>query len=78
MIVSLLAIGAVMAAACLFGYAMHGVIQSSKFVTDVPEEPDSHDCNTCVYDGTTKPNEEPCYTCLTQDVDMWEAKDGRL
>ena len=28
-------------------------------------------CDTCKYEYT-KPTEEPCFSCLEDDVDMWE------
>lgn len=73
MIYSIVAIMAVMAASCLFGYTMHGVIDRAHNNLVEEEDQAGHDCNTCRY-GETKSKEEPCFTCLTQDVDMWEAK----
>ena len=72
MIYGIAAILAVMAACVLFGYSLRGIIESIK-KNVAPQDEEEPDCNTCKYDEL-KPKEEPCKTCLTEDVSMWEAK----
>lgn len=38
---------------------------------DTPVEQERHACDTCKFEYT-KPTEEPCLSCLEDDVDMWE------
>lgn len=38
---------------------------------ETPVEQERHACDTCKYENT-KPTEEPCLSCLEDDVDRWE------
>lgn len=71
MIYALLAIMAVMAACIAFGYTLRGVMD--RIMQPEPKEEPEPDCKTCRHESK-KPSDEPCKTCLTKDVSMWEAK----
>jgi len=83
MIYAYAAIAAVMAVSCLFGYALHGIIDSaSKSLTEASEDAD-HDrweddpvptipCETCKYQEVSMWY-EPCLTC-GEEYDKWEVK----
>lgn len=73
MIYGVIAIFALMAACIVFGYSLRGIVNGIN-QSIAPQEDTEPDCNTCKYDKV-KPKEEPCRTCLTQDVSMWEAKE---
>ena len=64
-----IAISLVMAASAAFGWAMHKVISEKK--EDPEEVPDKHTCDNCKY-YNVKPTEEPCFDCVTDDIDRWE------
>lgn len=73
MIYALLAIAIVMVFSCLFGFCLHVFISKASRSFSDPDESDGHSCNTCRYEKV-KPSDEPCCDCVTDDVDMWEAK----
>lgn len=72
MIYAIMAILAVMAACVLFGYSLRGIVESIG-KTIAPQDSSDPDCDTCKYEAL-KRKEEPCRTCLEDDVSMWEAR----
>lgn len=61
-----------MIACVAFGWALGRI--SRKFDFKEPEEKESHACDTCKYDHV-KPQDEPCRSCLVDDIDRWERDD---
>lgn len=78
-------IAAVMVLSCAFGYVLRGIVEKGRkndsewFYNGSEADHDrweddpvpTNTCDTCKYENT-KPTEEPCLSCLEDDVDRWE------